>query len=218
MLTEKNSARQAILQATIAEIMSKGAETFTPLTACKQLGIKPNLVNYHFKSREGLIREAAVTSYEEYGRGFVKVWEKFGHAPREHFSTALRYQVEWTVSHSLILYLITNGKIEDFTSEQRDRITKSLLQNVSFLTTAIGGVVDGVGWSHVATPADVVRRPELGFAAGAVAWMVSGHAMWMAGPLRLMSNEIPAAGVIDNVNQQLLPMAFAIISHFGDKR
>jgi AcrR family transcriptional regulator len=218
MLTEKNSARQAILQATIAEIMSKGAETFTPLTACKQLGIKPNLVNYHFKSREGLIREAAVTSYEEYGRGFVKVWEKFGHAPREHFSAALRYQVEWTVSHSSILYLITNGKIEDFTSEQRDRITKSLLQNVSFLTTAIGGVVDGVGWSHVATPADVARRPELGFAAGAVAWMVTGHAMWMAGPLRLMSNEIPAAGVIDNVNQQLLPMAFAIISHFGDKR
>jgi len=218
MLTEKNSARQAILQATIAEIRSKGAETFTPLTVCNQLGIKPNLVNYHFKSREGLIREAAVTSYEDYGRGFVKVWEKFGHAPREHFSAALRYQVERTVSHSSIMHLITNGKIEDFTSEQRDRITKSLLQNVSLLTTAIGGVVDGAGWSHVATPADVVRRPELGFAAGAVAWMVSGHAMWMAGPLRQMSNEIPAAGVIDNVNQQLLTMAFAIISHFGDKR
>ena len=218
MLTEKNSARQAILQATIAEITSKGAETFTPLTVCKQLGIKPNLVNYHFKSREGLIREAAVNSYEEYGRGFGKVWEKFGHTPREHFSAALRYQVEWTVSHSSIMHLITNGKIEDFTSEQRDRITKSLLQNVSLLTTAIGGVVDSAGWSHVATPADVVRRPELGFAAGAVAWMVSGHAMWMAGPLRQMSNEIPAAGVIDNVNQQLLTMAFAIISHFGDKR
>lgn len=217
MITEKNSARQAILQATIAEIMSKGAETFTPLTVCNQLGIKPNLVNYHFKSREGLIREAAVTSYEEYGRGFVKVWEKFGHAPREHFSAALKYQVEWTVSHSSIMHLITNGKIEDFTSKQRDRITESLLQNVSFLTTAIGGVVDGAGWSHVATPADVVRRPELGYAAGAVAWMVSGHALWMAGPLRQMSNEIPAAGVIDNVNQQLLPMAFAIISHFGDK-
>ena len=217
MLTEKNSARHAILQATIAEITSKGAETFTPLTVCKQLGIKPNLVNYHFKSREGLIREAAVTSYEEYGRGFVKVWEQFGHAPREHFSAALRYQVEWTVSHNSIMHLITNGKIEDFTSEQRDRITKSLLQNVSLLTTAIGGVVDSAGWSHVATPADVVRRPELGYAAGAVSWMVSGHAMWMAGPLRQMSSEIPAAGVIDNVNQQLLPMAFAIISHFGDK-
>jgi len=217
MLIEKNSARQAILQATIAEIACKGAETFTPLTVCKQLGIKPNLVNYHFKSREGLIREAAVTSYEEYGRGFVKLWEKFGHAPREHFSAALRYQVEWTVSHCSIMHLITNGKIEDFTSEQRDRITKSLLQNVSLLTTAIGGIVDGAGWSHVATPADVVRRPELGYAAGAVAWMVSGHAMWMAGPLREMSNEIPAAGVIDNVNQQLLPMAFAIISNFGDK-
>ena len=217
MLTEKHSARQAILQAAIAEITSKGAETFTPLAVCKQLGVKPNLVNYHFQSREGLIREAAVTSYEEYGRGFVKVWEQFGHAPREHFAAALRYQVEWTVSHSLIMHLVTNGKGEDFSSEQRDRITKSLLQNVSLLTTAIGGVVDGAGWSHVATPADVVRRPELGFAAGAVSWMVSGHAMWMAGPLRQMSNEIPAADVIDNINQQLLPMAFAIISHFGDK-
>ncbi len=217
MLAEKNSARHTILQAAIAEIMSNGAETFTPLAVCKQLGVKPNLVNYHFKSREGLIREAAVTSYEEYGRGFVKVWEQFGHSPREHFAAALRYQVEWTVSHSLIMHLVTNGKVGDFSSEQRDRITKSLMQNLSLLTTAIGGIVDGAGWSHIATPADVVRRPELGYAAGAVSWMVSGHAMWMAGPLPQMSNEIPEAGVIDNVNQQLLPMAFAIVSHFGDK-
>jgi AcrR family transcriptional regulator len=72
MPTEKISARDAILQATIAELTVSGAETFTPLTVCKQLGIKPNLVNYHFKSREGLIREAAVTSYEEYGRGLCE--------------------------------------------------------------------------------------------------------------------------------------------------
>ena len=46
MPTEKTSTRDAILQATIAEIERAGAETFTPLTICKQLGIKPNLVNY----------------------------------------------------------------------------------------------------------------------------------------------------------------------------
>ena len=165
----------------MAEINRAGAETFTPLTICKQLGIKPNLVNYHFKSREGLIREAAVASYEEYGRGFVKVWEQFGHAPRE-------------------------------------RIATSLLQNVSLLTTAIGGVVDGEAWDHVATPADVARRPELGYAAGAVSWMVSGHATWKAGPLLQVTKEISAAETISNVDQQVLAMAFAIIRYFGDKR
>ena len=218
MPTEKISTRDAILKATMAEINRAGAETFTPLTVCKQLGIKPNLVNYHFKSREGLIREAAVTSYEEYGRGFVKVWEQFGHAPREHFAAALKYQIDWTVSHSSIMLLITNGKAEDFTSEQRDRIATSLLQNVSLLTTAIGGVVDGEAWDHVATPADVARRPELGYAAGAVSWMVSGHATWKAGPLLHVTKEIPAAETISNVDQQVLAMAFAIIRYFGDKR
>jgi AcrR family transcriptional regulator len=218
MPTEKISTRDAILEATMAEINRAGAETFTPLTVCKQLGIKPNLVNYHFKSREGLIREAAVTSYEEYGRGFVKVWEQFGHAPREHFAAALKYQIDWTVSHSSIMLLITNGKAEDFTSEQRERIATSLLQNVSLLTTAIGGVVDGEAWDHVATPADVARRPELGYAAGAVSWMVSGHATWKAGPLLHVTKEISAAETISNVDQQVLAMAFAIIRYFGDKR
>jgi len=218
MPTEKISTRDAILEATMAEINRAGAETFTPLTVCKQLGIKPNLVNYHFKSREGLIREAAVTSYEEYGRGFVKVWEQFGHAPREHFAAALKYQIDWTVSHSSIMLLITNGKAEDFTSEQRERIATSLLQNVSLLTTAIGGVVDGSAWDHVATPADVARRPELGYAAGAVSWMVSGHATWKAGPLLHVTKEISAAETISNVDQQVLAMAFAIIRYFGDKR
>jgi AcrR family transcriptional regulator len=218
MPTEKISTRDAILKATMAEINRAGAETFTPLTVCKQLGIKPNLVNYHFKSREGLIREAAVTSYEEYGRGFVKVWEQFGHAPREHFAAALKYRIDWTVSHSSIMLLITNGKAEDFTSEQRERIATSLLQNVSLLTTAIGGVVDGAAWDHVATPADVARRPELGYAAGTVSWMVSGHATWKAGPLLHVTKEIPAAETISNVDQQVLAMAFAIIRYFGDKR
>ena len=218
MPTEKISTRDAILEATMAEINRAGAETFTPLTVCKQLGIKPNLVNYHFKSREGLIREAAVTSYEEYGCGFVKVWEQFGHAPREHFAAALKYQIDWTVSHSSIMLLITNGKAEDFTSEQRERIATSLLQNVSLLTTAIGGVVDGSAWDHVATPADVARRPELGYAAGAVSWMVSGHATWKAGPLLHVTKEISAAETISNVDQQVLAMAFAIIRYFGDKR
>ena len=217
MPAEKSSTRDAILQATIAEIERAGAETFTPLTICKQLGIKPNLVNYHFKSREGLIREAAVTSYEEYGRGFVKVWEQLGHAPREHFAAALKYQVDWTVSHSSIMHLITNGKAEDFTSEQRDRIAKSLLHNVSLLTTAVGGVVDGVAWDHIATTADVTRRPELGYAAGAVSWMVSGHAAWKAGPLVQVTQGIPESGSINNVDQQLLAMAFAIVRYFGDK-
>ena len=218
MPTEKISTRDAILEATMAEINRAGAEIFTPLTVCKQLGIKPNLVNYHFKSREGLIREAAVTSYEEYGRGFVKVWEQFGHAPREHFAAALKYQIDWTVSHSLIMLLISNGKAEDFTSEQRERIATSLLQNVSLLTTAIGGVVDGAAWDHVATPADVARRPELGYAAGAVSWMVSGHATWKAGPLLQMADGIPEAETMKNVDQQVLAMAFAIIRYFGDKR
>jgi len=218
MPTEKISTRDAILEATMAEINRAGAETFTPLTVCKQLGIKPNLVNYHFKSREGLIREAAVTSYEEYGRGFVKVWEQFGHTPREHFAAALKYQIDWTVSHSSIMLLITNGKAEDLTSEQRELIATSLLQNVSLLTTAIGGVVDGEAWDHVATPADVARRPELGYAAGAVSWMVSGHATWKAGPLLHVTKEISAAETISNVDQQVLAMAFAIIRYFGDKR
>lgn len=218
MSAEKISARDAILQATITELTNAGAEMFTPLTICKQLNLKPNLVNYHFGSREGLIREAAVTSYEEYGRGFVKVWEQFGHTPREHFAAAIKFQVDWTVTHNSILNLVTNGKVEDFTNEQRDRITKSLLQNVSLLTTAIGGVIDKRVWDHVATPADVARRPEIGYAAGAVSWMVSGHAAWKAGPLLHMSREIPAAETINNVDQQLLAMAFAIIRYFGDKR
>jgi len=145
MPPEKISTRDAILQAAIAEITSAGAETFTPLTICKQLGIKPNLVNYHFKSREGLIREAAVTSYEEYGRGFVKVWEQFGHAPREHFAAALKYQIDWTVTRSAIMHLVTNGKVEDFTPEQRERITKSLLQNVSLLVAWSTGR-PGITW------------------------------------------------------------------------
>ena len=217
MPAEKISARDAILQATIAELTTSGAETFTPLTVCKQLGIKPNLVNYHFESREGLIREAAVTSYEEYGRGFVKVWEQFGHAPREHFAAAIRYQIDWTVSHRSIMYLITGGRAEDFTSEQRDRIAKSLMQNVSLLTTAVGGVVDGAGWDHVATAADVARRPELGYAAGAVSWMVSGHAIWKAGPLPILAKGVPAGDTINNVDEEVLAMAFAIIHYFGDK-
>jgi len=218
MPAEKISTREAILQATIAEITRAGAETFTPLAICKQLGVKPNLVNYHFKSREGLIREAAVTSFEEYGRGFIKVWEQFGNVPREHFAAALKYQIDWTATHSSIMQLITNGKVEDFTSEQRARIAKSLLQNVSLLATAVGGVVDGAPWDHVATPADVLRRPEIGYAAGAVSWMVSGHATWKAGPLLQMTQELPESAAINNVDQQLLAMAFAIIRYFGDKR
>jgi hypothetical protein len=113
--------------------------------------------------------------------------------------------------------LVTNGQIEEFTSEQRDRIARSLMQNVSLLTTAVGGVVDGAGWDHVATPADVARRPELGYAAGAVSWMVSGHAIWKAGPLLHVARQIPAAETISNVDEQVLAMAFAIIRYFGDK-
>ena len=217
-MTENLSTRDAILQAAIAEIMRAGTEMFTPLSICKKLDIKPNLVNYHFKSREGLIREAAVTSYEEYGRGFVKAWEQFGHSPREHFMAAAQHQISWTVSHKFILPLVTLGDAEDFTSEQLARINKALVQNVSLLTTAIGGIVDGKAWNHPATPGDVARRPELGYATGAVSWLVSGHAMWKAGPLAIAAQETPAAGTISNVEQQMFAMAIAIIRYFGDKK
>ena len=218
MPAEKRSTRDVILQAAIAEIKRAGTETFTTLSICQQLNIKPNLVNYHFKSREGLIREAAVTSYEEYGRGFVKAWEQFGHSPREHFAAAAQHQITWTISHKLILPLVTLGDADDFTSEQLARINKALVQNVSLLTTAVGGIVDGKAWKHPATPADVARRPELGYAAGAVSWLVSGHALWKAGPLGNAAEETPAASTIANVEQQMFAIAIAIIRYLGDKK
>jgi hypothetical protein len=65
-------------------------------------------------------------------------------------------------------------------------------------------------------------RPALwrwivGYAAGAVSWMVSGHATWKTGPLLHVAKAIPEAETINNVDQQVLAMAFAIIRYFGDK-
>jgi hypothetical protein len=70
---------------------------------------------------------------------------------------------------------------------------------------------------HRADLAGVARRPELGYAAGAVSWMVSGHATWKTGPLLHVAKAIPEAETINNVDQQVLAMAFAIIRYFGDK-
>jgi hypothetical protein len=67
------------------------------------------------------------------------------------------------------------------------------------------GLVQHRGGSSVAT------------IAGAVSWMVSGHATWKAGPLVQVTQGIPESGSINNVDQQLLAMAFAIVRYFGDK-
>jgi len=47
--------------------------------------------------------------------------------------------------------------------------------------------------------------------------MVSGHATWKAGPLQHVAKDISASETINNIDQQVLAMAFAIVRYFGDK-
>lgn len=210
------STREVLLEGAMDVLSKTGAETFTPVSMCSELNIKPSLVNYYFGSREGLIREAAVVSYERYGSGFTRAWEQHGHEPRLHFTAALQHQIDWTVTHRPIMHLITGGRVEDFTADQRARIARVLLLNVSLLATAIGGIIDGSPWRRMATPEDAERRPEVRSATGMVSWMISGHAIWKAGPLLHVAQQIDSAKAINKVHAEVMVMAFEIVRHYAE--
>jgi AcrR family transcriptional regulator len=93
------SARQALIDATIAGLDEHGPNGVRMQDICADLGISKALVNYHFGSRDRLIAEAVATGYEHYVAELLHASSDPERPPAERLTAWIDAQVDWTQRH-----------------------------------------------------------------------------------------------------------------------
>ena len=70
----RDRRRRALIKATIAVIAKHGASGTTVSRVARQAGVSVGLMNFHFKSKERLLRETFRHLSEEYEQVWRRTW------------------------------------------------------------------------------------------------------------------------------------------------
>ncbi len=185
---ESQRIRDLLIARTTDELRVHGPENFRPARICLSLGLRPSAVNYHFGSREGLIRTAVVAAYKAYSAEFVAIHHQETTA-KSRLLAHLQHQVDWSVANPALVNMLNGSSLASFDLDQQYQINLALEQNLALLGIAIQDFIDNrMSQNELGIP-DFRNRQDVQLATAMVAHLVHGYATWLGGPLLHRAND-----------------------------
>ena len=136
---------QAILDAVTKVLAMNGPGAVMVGEICKDLGISPSLVNYHFGSRERLLAEAVVREHEKLVAEMNHITFTTLSSPEEQLRARIVHRVAWTTRHPGIDSMVNYSYIIDpvgevLQGELAERVAHCTISDMAGLHTSIYGM------------------------------------------------------------------------------
>ena len=185
------SNRDRLVYLTMQEVALVGPASFNTSGVCDALGISYPMVNYYFGNRDGLMAEAAHTTYVRY---VDKLWQAVGCAERDpearlsaYLSAHRRLNVEIRGWGAVLNYPIFSATIstlleERFGEDHRRHFELNMARLGRLILDLWEGRVTDVAYTVDDYPRDdLLADRDLLEAVAAVSWSTLGVAVWNAG-------------------------------------
>jgi AcrR family transcriptional regulator len=178
---------QAILDAVTEVLAVRGPGAVMVGEICKERGISPSLVNYHFGSRERLLAEAVVREHEKLVAEMNHITSTTLSSPEEQLKARIMHRVAWTTQHPGIDSMVNYSHIIDpvgevLQGELAERVAACTISDMAGLHTSVYGMYldqaldrqpAELGYEDVFELVDITAFLALG-CLGLATWM-SGH-------------------------------------------
>ena len=185
------SNRDRLIELTMREVALVGPASFNTSTVCDALGISYPMVNYYFGNRDGLMAEAAHTTYVRY---VDKLWQAVEAAERDaearlgaYLHAHRRLNVEIRGWGAVLNYPIFSATVstlldERFGEAHRRHFELNMARLGRLILDLWEGHVSDVDYTVDAFPrAEMLADRDLIEAIAAVSWSSLGLAVWNAG-------------------------------------
>jgi len=86
----RESRREQLIEATIETIAANGLSRTTLTEVAAAAGLSHGLVNFHFRSKDGLLSETLLYLSDEYHRNWTRALEAAGPSPAERLDALIR--------------------------------------------------------------------------------------------------------------------------------
>ncbi|MEN9804417.1 MAG: hypothetical protein RIS41_1264 [Actinomycetota bacterium] len=178
---------QVILDAVTKVLAQRGPGAVMVGEICKEHGISPSLVNYHFGSRERLLAEAVVREHEKLVNEMNHITFTTLSSPEEQLRARIMHRVAWTTQHPGIDSMVNYSHIIDPVGEVlqgvlAERVAACTISDMAGLHTSVYGMLIDqaldrppaeLGYEDVFELVDITAYLALG-CLGLATWM-SGH-------------------------------------------
>ena len=178
---------RVILDAVTSVLSLKGPGAVMVGEICKELGVSPSLVNYHFGSRERLLAEAVVSEHEKLVTAMNEITFTTLSSPEEQLRARIVHRVAWTTQHPGIDSMVNYSHIIDpvgevLQGELAERVAACTISDMTGLHTSVYGMYVGraldrppaeLGYEEVFELVDITAYLALA-CLGLATWM-SGH-------------------------------------------
>ncbi|MEN9822343.1 MAG: hypothetical protein RLZ04_769 [Actinomycetota bacterium] len=179
---------QAILDAVTEVLAVKGPGAVMVGEICKERGISPSLVNYHFGSRERLLAEAVVREHEKLLADMTTITFSTLSSPEEQLRARIMHRVAWTTQHPGIDSMVNYSHLIDpvgeiLQGELAERVAHCTITDMAGLHTSVYGMYldraldrppAELGYEDVFELVDITAYLALG-CLGLATWMTGHH-------------------------------------------
>lgn len=179
---------QAILDAVTDVLAVKGPGAVMVGDICKELGISPSLVNYHFGSRERLLAEAVVREHEKLVSEMNHITFSTLSSPEDQLRARIMHRVAWTTQHPGIDSMVNYSHLIDpvgevLQGELAERVAENTINDMAGLHASIYGMYldraldrppADLGYEDVFELVDITAYLALG-CLGLATWMTGHH-------------------------------------------
>ncbi|MDA3014400.1 MAG: helix-turn-helix domain containing protein [Actinomycetota bacterium] len=217
-------ARQALIDATVHELATKGPRGVVLAEICLELDISPALVNYHFGNRDNLLAEAVVVAHRRLVDDMNEITLRPHASAEDQFRARFDYRFDWTRDHpgidSMLNYthvLDPSGRV--LSNEFQERIGQTTSDDMAGLATCVAALHHGRPMTELIGAEHPLYRPEFADVTAYVALSALGAATFLTGhhpgstPLATRFPALIASlrddfttRIMDSVRNQLSPL------------
>lgn len=206
----EHDTRSSILIATIEELRARRPDELNLNEMCATLGVRPSLIQYHFGSRNGLITEAVVSSYEFYVEALVARVDAAEPDPEARLRAWITGQTDWVVEYPGIASLLNFGLFimgfdDDGTASQRSRFDAAGVRNMELVGRLVRDLRRGTVTTETVQIGDFDADDiEIGTI---TTWFTLGMSTWFGGrhlPTRKIADHVTLTGLRDRTVDRLL--------------
>ena len=204
--------RDLLIARTIEELRVNGPASIRPARICLSLGLRPSAVNYHFGSREGLIRASVVDAYKAYSAEFVEIHHRETTA-KSRLLAHLQHQVDWSIANPALVNMLNGSSLASCDLDQQYQINVTLERNLALLGIAIQDFIDNTMSQNESSIPDFQNRQDVQLATAMVAHLVHGYATWLGGPLLQRANDPVIKSASDLSQSHFESLALTLIQN-----
>ncbi len=192
------SMREKILIVTVDDVGRVGPSAFNAKVVCEALGVSFSLINHYFGSRDELIAEAAIRSYQYY---VDSLWAaaRSKKKPEERLRAWLERSLSWSRQYSglgaLLNYPTASLDVTHIITEKWSDTLKAwgtvnLARLLQLVKDVRSGKVTDIEIDVDNIPkANLLKDARANMAMASVGWAILGLAVWSAG------KHLPTGGI-----------------------